>query len=136
MTAKAKHGRADRRSATSDAPARTSVASPSVRSSANRFVSDRPDGAVLVVAATPKAGMNAVGPVETDAIRVRVSAAAVDGAANAAIIELLADTVGVARTRVRVIAGQCARRKRVLFAGLTADELVKRLRIGGEATCR
>ena len=87
---------------------------------------------MLVIAATPRARTNAVGPVDADAIRVRVTAAAVDGAANAAIVELLAKTADVPRTRVRVVAGPCARRKRVLFEGITADEIVRRLGLTDE----
>jgi uncharacterized protein (TIGR00251 family) len=90
-------------------------------------IRDRAEGATVVIVATPKAGVDAVGPVEGDALRVRVTAAAVDGAANAAIVKLLAETAGVPRSRVRVVAGHCARRKHVLFEGIPADELSHRL---------
>ncbi len=65
--------------------------------------------------------------IDGDAVRVRVSAPPVAGAANAALLRFLADAVGVRPSAVRLVAGTTARRKRVLFVDLTPGELARRL---------
>lgn len=52
-----------------------------------------------------------------DHFAARVSAPPVDGAANAALIALVAKTFGVPRGAVRLIAGDTARLKRLFVAG-------------------
>ena len=49
------------------------------------------------------------------------------GRANRALVELLADVLGVPRDRVSVVAGQTGRRKVVEVQGLEAPELARRL---------
>lgn len=46
-------------------------------------------------------------------LRIRVAAPPVDGEANAALVKLLAKSLGIARSRVRLVAGQTARIKTV-----------------------
>jgi uncharacterized protein YggU (UPF0235/DUF167 family) len=60
------------------------------------------------------------------ALRVRVAARPVDGAANEALVRLLATTLGVARGRVSIVRGATARSKVVEVTGITADALRSR----------
>jgi len=62
-------------------------------------------------------------------LRVAVAAPPVDGAANAAVIEALAEAFGVPRRAVEIVRGQTGRRKTVRVAGGSA-ELLTRLRGG------
>ena len=62
-----------------------------------------------------------------DAWRVRVTAPPVDGRANAAVIELLAGALGVARRDVEVVHGSTGRRKLVAVRGLDLAEANERL---------
>ena len=48
-------------------------------------------------------------------IKVRLAARAVDGKANAALIEFLSDYYGVAKRDVRIVAGLKSRDKRVVI---------------------
>jgi uncharacterized protein len=91
------------------------------------LVSDRADGAVVSILASPRSGANAVGPVEDNTLRVRVTAAAVDGAANSALIKLLSEVTRIPRGRIEILSGQSSRRKRVLFRGIAAKDLAHRL---------
>jgi uncharacterized protein (TIGR00251 family) len=91
------------------------------------FITQRVDGAELAVHVTPRSSKSGIGPVESEAVRVRVSATAVDGAANAALIRLLAEAVHVPKATVEIVAGKTSRRKRVLFRGLKSMELLQRL---------
>ncbi|MDE0804167.1 MAG: DUF167 domain-containing protein [Acidimicrobiales bacterium] len=53
-----------------------------------------------------------------DAWKIRVSAPPVDGKANAAVVELLAEVLGTKRAHVEVVRGMTARRKTVDVHGL------------------
>jgi uncharacterized protein (TIGR00251 family) len=59
--------------------------------------------------------------------KVRVAARAERGRANDALLELLAETFGVARAHVRLVAGQASKDKLVEVDGLTAVEAEKLL---------
>lgn len=59
-------------------------------------------------------------------LRARVTAPAVAGAANQALIRLLADELGVARRDVRIVAGAAGRQKLVVVDGIEADAVVAR----------
>lgn len=54
-------------------------------------------------------------------LRARVSAPAVEGAANNALIRLIAETLGVARSDVRIVAGATGRQKLVVIDGVEPD---------------
>ena len=53
------------------------------------------------------------------ALKVRLQAPPVDGAANEALVHLLADSLGVSRRSVRVVAGAASRTKTVEVDGTT-----------------
>jgi len=81
---------------------------------------------VLVV---PRASRVAVGPMVGDRLRVAVTAPPVDGAANAAVIEALAQAFGVRRAAVAIVRGERGRRKTVRIAGAGAADLQRLLMI-------
>src|SRR2546430_502152 len=60
-------------------------------------------------------------------LRVRVTAPPVEGAANAAVVALVAKALGVAPSTVRVVGGERGRDKRVRVAGLTDADVRTRL---------
>jgi len=59
-------------------------------------------------------------------LRARVSSPAVAGAANQALLKLLADELGIGRTSVRLVAGAAGRQKLVVVEGVDQDEVVAR----------
>jgi uncharacterized protein (TIGR00251 family) len=76
----------------------------------------------------PRASRAKVGPVHDGRLKIAVTSPPVDGEANAAVIELLAKTLGVAKRAVSVIAGATSRRKTVRIAGvsrLAIEELAR-----------
>jgi uncharacterized protein (TIGR00251 family) len=54
-----------------------------------------------------------------DAVLVRLNAPPLDGAANAELIDVLADAYGVPKRSVEIIAGERSRQKRVRITGAT-----------------
>ena len=61
------------------------------------------------------------------ALRVRVKAAPVDGAANAALVQLMAKYLSVPKSRVSLVSGATARNKILEIEGITLAELKGRL---------
>lgn len=59
--------------------------------------------------------------------KLRVGAPPERGKANAATLELLADTLGLTAGDVRLVAGHGSRDKTVEISGLTIDEAERRL---------
>lgn len=68
----------------------------------------------------PRASKTAIAGMHDGAIKIRLAAPPVDGAANTALIEFIAERVGVARSRVRLVSGASARRKIVEIEGVDA----------------
>lgn len=90
------------------------------------------DGLLLTVRLTPKGGRDRLEGIVEDAegrpaIKARVSAPPVDGAANVALIKLLAKALGVSKSKIRFASGETARIKRLRVVGDPAD-LTKTLR--------
>lgn len=83
--------------------------------------------AALVVHVLPRAKATAVAGRHGDAIRIRVAAPPVDGAANEALLRFLAERLGVPRRSVMIVRGAGSRRKTVQVAGLTRAEVERRL---------
>jgi uncharacterized protein (TIGR00251 family) len=76
---------------------------------------------------TPRAVRDEVVSFEDGVLRVRVTAPPVDGRANEALMRLLAATLDVPRSTVRLVTGATSRQKLVAIDGLTDAELRHRL---------
>ena len=87
------------------------------------WLTETPDGAVLNLRVVPRAAKNAIQGEYGDALKIRLCAPPVDGAANAALIEFLADAFSLPRARVQLLSGATSRNKRVLLAGLPAAKV-------------
>ena len=57
------------------------------------------------------------------ALLVRLAAPPVEGAANGALIDFLAATLGLPRRAIQIVSGERSRRKRVAIAGMTAEQV-------------
>jgi len=81
-----------------------------------------PAGVSVSLRLTPRGGRDAIDGVETLAngrsvVKVRVRAIAEGGEANRAVTELLARSLGVPRTSVRLLSGATSRIKQVAVDG-------------------
>lgn len=90
-------------------------------------IRDTPGGAVFVVKMHPHAKKNAITGVVGDALKLAVTAPPVDGRANDACIEFFANLFLVPRSSVTIASGETGRRKVIRIAGLSADELRRKL---------
>jgi uncharacterized protein (TIGR00251 family) len=75
----------------------------------------------------PRAARDRIAGRHGDAIKVQVRAAPVGGAANAALVDLLANTLGVPRRAIRILHGASGRRKWVEVQAPDLDVCRRRL---------
>lgn len=80
----------------------------------------------------PRAARTELTGVHGGAIRIRLAAPPVDGAANDELVHFLADRLGVRRGDVGIVRGLSSRRKTVRIEGMTAEEARRRLLGGGQ----
>jgi hypothetical protein len=90
-------------------------------------IHDTPGGATFAVKLHPRAKKNAITGEVGDALKLSLTAPPVDGKANAACVEFFANLLKVPRSSVTIASGQTSRRKVIRVAGLSAEELPKRL---------
>ena len=62
-----------------------------------------------------------------DALKIRLAAPPVDGKANECLLEYVADTLNIPRRQVILVSGSSSRSKRLAVAGMTADEIERRM---------
>lgn len=84
-------------------------------------------GVVLAVKVQPRASRNEIGEALGAELKVKVTAAPVDDAANEALVKLLAEAVGCPRGAVRLIKGHTSRHKTILLAGLSVPNVAAKL---------
>lgn len=85
-----------------------------------------PSSVRFAVRLSPRSAATRVDGVADGVLKVRVAAPAVEGAANSALVRLLADELGLAGRDVRIVAGARSRQKLVMVDNLTADAIVAR----------
>ncbi len=81
----------------------------------------------FAVYAQPRASRNEIAGEHGDALKIRLAAPPVEGAANTELVSFLAKTLGVSRSAVRLLKGERGRHKLVEVEGLDAEEVARRL---------
>lgn len=89
----------------------------------------RGDAVRLRVHVQPRASRAGFAGEHDGALRVRLTAPPVEGAANQQLVELLAKSLRLPKSAVRVVSGETSRNKVVELAGVSVDE-VRRV-VGG-----
>lgn len=85
---------------------------------------------MLAVQVQPRAARSEIGGWHGGALKVRLAAPPVDGAANDALLRYLAERLGTSRANVRLLSGRGSRRKRIEVMGLTLQAVLDRLGVG------
>ena len=89
------------------------------------YFTETAEGVVLNVRAQPRSSKAGLDGLLGDALKVRIRAAPVDGKANKELVETLADAFNLPKSRVSFKGGETSKTKRILLAGVTADEVRK-----------
>jgi uncharacterized protein (TIGR00251 family) len=81
----------------------------------------------LLVRVQPRSARNRILLEPDGRVRIHVTAPPVEGEANAAVCTLLADTLHVAKSTVRVVQGARSRDKHISIEGLSLESVLQRL---------
>ncbi|HEX9961036.1 MAG TPA: DUF167 domain-containing protein [Pyrinomonadaceae bacterium] len=91
------------------------------------------DNALLfTVRVVPRASKSEIVGSLDGALKIRLAAPPVDGAANAELIKLLSKAFGVSKSVVEILSGQTARTKQVKISGVNAEDFLKITGSGGK----
>jgi uncharacterized protein len=91
------------------------------------FLKAHPEGVYLAVKVQPRAPKDAIGQPLGDELKIKVTAAPVEAAANEALLRLLAGRLGCARSAVQLARGHTSRHKVIFVQGLGAEEALRKL---------
>ena len=91
------------------------------------YLRSQPDGLFLSVKVQPCASRNEIGGLHGTELKVAVTAPPVDSSANQALVEFLAETLGLPRRAVTLVRGQTARHKLLRLDGITAEATADKL---------
>ncbi|HKU25714.1 MAG TPA: DUF167 domain-containing protein [Candidatus Sulfotelmatobacter sp.] len=92
-------------------------------------ITENTNGVSVAVKVHPRARRNAIAGELGNAIKVSLTAPPVDGRANDACIEFLAEILEVPRSSITIASGASSRNKVLHVAGVTAQYVRDRLRL-------
>lgn len=88
-------------------------------------------GSALAIRVTPRASRNEIVEILNDGtVKIRLTAPPVEGKANQALVEFLAEVLGLPANRIEVVAGATGRDKLVSILDLDADTVHQRILAG------
>ena len=91
-------------------------------------IRDTPAGATFAIKVQPRARKNAITGEIGEALKIALTAPPVEGKANQACVDFLAEFLNVPRGSVTIVGGQTSRNKLIRVAGCTAAQVEERLR--------
>lgn len=90
-------------------------------------IKETPEGVTFPVRVLPRSSRNEIAGEHEGALKVKLTAPPVEGAANKALIEFLSDKLGVAKSGIEIIIGKSGRSKTVRVSGIGADKVLRLL---------
>ncbi len=90
-------------------------------------IHERKDGVSLSVQVLPRSSRCALAGIQDGALRLKLTAAPVDGKANEECIAFLAGLLGVKRGQLEILSGYAARKKVIAIRGVTRETVESRL---------
>jgi len=85
------------------------------------------DGTLLGLKLQPRSSTNTVCEALGNELRIKVTAAAVDGAANEALLKLLAKRLYCSRSSIALVRGTTSRHKVVKLLGISLEDAAAKL---------
>jgi len=90
-------------------------------------VRDTAQGAQFALRVQPRSSRNAIVGLVGDAVKLAITAPPVDGKANQAAIDFLAELFRVPKSSVTIVSGETGRNKLIAVRGLSAEKVRKAL---------
>lgn len=92
------------------------------------FLQETREGALIEVRVQPRAGRSELAGISEDRLKIRLTAAPVEGEANRECIRLLAKILGVPKSDLEIVKGRKSRLKTILVRNLPPEDLLHILR--------
>lgn len=90
----------------------------------NFHLHDGKKGAALAIRVTPRASRNEIVEILSDGtVRIRLTAPPIEDKTNQALVKYLSDTLGVAPSRIEIVAGATGRDKLVSILDMEAEDV-------------
>lgn len=86
------------------------------------FIRAQSDGVLISIRLQPRASANQITGAVGNELKIKVTAAPVDRAANDALLSLLAGVFDCARNRIELVRGHTSRHKLVKLFGVSAQQ--------------
>jgi len=86
-------------------------------------IQEREGAVTFLVRVQPRASKDEIAGETGGALKVRLQAPAVEGRANEALVEFLAQLLKTPRTAVRILSGERSRTKRIEIRGVTRQQI-------------
>lgn len=93
----------------------------------NLKITETADGVIFNIHVQPRASRNEICGIQGEEIKLRLTSPPVEDAANKLCMEFLAKQLGVAKSRVSIIAGTKSRHKTVRVSGITRETVLSLL---------
>ena len=90
-------------------------------------ISSAEGGAAFPVRVVPRASKNEISGRQGEAVKIRLTAPPVEGAANEALIGFLSEVLGVRKSQIEILSGHASRDKLVCVVGMLPNEVEARL---------
>ena len=97
------------------------------------MISSAPDGIRIQVRVIPRASRSGVDGIRDDAVLVRLNAPPVEGAANAALVDVLSDLLDLPKRAIAIVSGDRSRSKIVRVTGIDLETCRRKL-LGSQPT--
>jgi len=89
------------------------------------FIRRHPRGVLLNILVQTRSSKTEINGLYGDAVKIRLTAPPVDGAANRMCIEFLAECLGLPKSSLEIISGHASRHKRLLYKTKSDDSQKK-----------
>lgn len=90
-------------------------------------ITETAEGVIFGVHVQPRASRNEICGVQGTEMRLRLTSPPVEGAANKLCGDFLAKLLGIAKSRVSIVAGDKSRHKTIRIEGVTAHDVMRLL---------
>ncbi|MBN1841691.1 MAG: YggU family protein [Deltaproteobacteria bacterium] len=87
------------------------------------WIQETRDGVIFKITVQPRGSRNEIAGLQGDAMKIRLTAPPVEGAANKMCVEFLAESLKVRKSVVEIIRGRTSRSKKVLVRSATRKEI-------------
>jgi uncharacterized protein (TIGR00251 family) len=87
----------------------------------------RQNAVIFCVKVTPSCGRDALTGIQNGMLKIKLSAAPEKGKANQALIEFLADTLGIKKKFIMIISGLTSKVKQIAVEQVTAETITDKL---------